>query len=103
MICKKGARWNPQLWAERTRMLDAAERGVLVDLKNMLFMRAQLMCSKTEQMAASMDTWALVMRMSTDRVRMVFTGLEAAGVVKTIPKPLEATDGCDVLTVKLLF
>ena len=97
-------RWDPPAWAERTRLLDAAERGVLADLRNMMFLRMALACSRsTNQMAASMDTWAMCMRMSAEGVRKVFVGLEAAGVVRTSPKPSEAKKGTDVLVVGLVF
>ena len=96
----KKVNWNPNEWAEKTKMLDAAERGVLADIRNTMFLKAHMTTSACGVVAASMDTWAVIMRMSTESVRKVFVGLEAAGVIRTVPKPMEAAEGHSVLQVE---
>ena len=95
--------WNPQEWANRTHKLEADERGVLADLRNMLFLRMHITAVKTDRMAASMDTWGVVLRMSTDAARKTLAGLEAAGAIRTIPRPDMAKEGSNVLMVVMVF
>jgi len=93
-------KWNPVEWAEKTKLLSVEERGALVDVRNMMMLRMQLEVSEEKVAAATMETWGLVLRMSADRARVAFAGLEAAGVIRTVPKPMEAAEGHSVLQVE---
>lgn len=94
------AKWNPVEWAEKTRLLSVEERGTLVDIRNMMMLRAEMEVSEKRVATATMDTWGLVLRMSAERARKAFEGLEAAGVIRTVPRPQEAVEGHNVLTVE---
>jgi hypothetical protein len=99
----KKVNWYPNRWAEKTKMLSAAERGVMADVLNTMFMTKIENRSGCSVCVASMDTWAVLLRMSTESVRKAFAGLEAAGVIQTKPKPDEAAKGVDVLHVTVMW
>lgn len=94
------AKWDPVQWAEKTKLLSVEERAALVDVRNMMMLRLALEVSEKRVATATMDTWGLVLRMSADRARKAFEGLEAAGVIRTSPRPQDAAEGHNVLTVE---